>query len=510
MNDALGDAVRTAVRAHVDAEPVDPSALLTGVLSRRATRRWVAPVAAAAAVALVAGGAVLVRPSSPAPAPVAPAVPVGLQAVSWHGVQVLVPAAWRLDDLRCSSAQSDTVLRPGARLACLAPQAPGLTVVEFEGLPDEQDARYRSVQEARYASMPVDLGGTAARRGAVPEPLGGQPGPRAVLVVPSLQVVVTVTAPSLAAADALLDTATVVEVDANGCRSRVASTRPAGPASRDGADERLLPGAPTSVSVCRYGRGRLDDSRRLSPDAVTALQTRLDGLPTGRSDRVPVGSIAADLCPAIDDDGVLLDAAYRRGPGVQVWVRDQACTDRSTTNGSAVRRAGGLDTYALLRGEPLVLPPARKEPAPELGYAGLPRRQTPPVPAQRADVLARTDDPADGRLLGVRRADGRRCLLLATSEATPPYDCEPDDLLLPLGQLHDGAGTWAGTGPDVVRAVRVLVDGRQVAVVPTWGGGAAWGQRRGFLVRLPSGATPVFVPLDGLGRDVVALPRPGS
>lgn len=494
----LGDAVRAAVQEHVDAEPVDASALLAGVLRRRARRRWAAPAAVAAAVALVVAGAVLLRPAGTSRAPAQPAVPAGQQAVSWHGVQVLVPASWKVDDTFCGTPQSDTVVRRGDGRDCLKKQEPGLTVLRFDELAAEPRTRGRL--EAANATEPVDLAGTPARRGTLPaaEMVPGSVG--RVLVVPSVSVVLVAQAPSVARADALLDTARVVDVDANGCPTRVPGTMPDGPARRAGAGAALLPGTPASVSVCQYEDRLLEASRRLPPSLVTALQTQLDGLPTGRSGRVPPRNIAPDFCPTLDDDGVLLDATYDRGPGVQVWVRDQACTDRSTTNGSAVRRATGLEVYALLHGEGLPEPTPRREPAPELGYAGLPRRQTPPVPAQRADVLARTDDPAAGRLLGVRQADGRRCLLLATSEATPPSTCD-------LGATLSDGSTWAGLVPDVVRAVRVSVGGRQVAVVPAYGAGAAWGQRRGWLVRLPSGEQPVFEALDGLGRTVTGALR---
>ncbi|MCW2777021.1 MAG: hypothetical protein JWN17_746 [Frankiales bacterium] len=496
---ALDDVLRSSVDAHVGA-PVDAGALLVGATrtaSRRRRRtRAAAVVAVAASVAAVVTGAGVLRadePDAPA-APVAHPVPAGQQAVSWHGVQVLVPASWRLDALRCTQAAADTVLRPGARLTCLARQAPGLTVVEFSALtPDGRGT------PAAAATTPVDLDGVPALRGTVLS-YSRYAQPQEVLVVPSEQVVVTVTAPTYDVTRALLDTATVVDVDANGCRSRVAATRATGPAPRSGADASLLPGSPTSVSVCRYAGLRLEESRRLSPGVVRALQTRLEGLPTGRSGRLPVDETSDDACREADAGGLLLDAAYRRGPHVQVWDREQACTDRSPTNGTAVRRVAPLDTYRLLHGDPLELPAARVGPAPELGFAGLPRRQSPPVPAQRADLLARTDDPADGRLLGVRLADGRRCLLLATSEAAPPSLCD-----LQAGTLEtfdDGTGTWAGTTTDVVRSVRVLVDGRQVAVVATYGAGATWAQRRAFLVRLPAGSRPRFVPLDGLGRTV--------
>lgn len=530
----MTDALTTAIVRTLDAETarvhVNPEALLRDVQARgrhagRPARRWgstaavLASVAAVVAVALVipvvrgtTSSAPAVQPSSSA----APAVPAGKQAVSWHGVQLLVPSTWKLDDARCGTPQHDTVLRSGAGLvqACGRPTVPALTVVRFEALAE----REFSTGPAAAAKTPADVDGTPALRGSRVNIRDRY----AVLVVPSEQVVVTASAPTLTEADALLDTARVVTVDANGCRSRLDSSRAGGPSDREGANAHLLPGDPADVSICRYAQLRLEDSRRLSPDAIAGAQRVLDALPTGRSGRVPPGEIMPAICHQIDDDVTTLDATYAAGLNLTVYLRDQACTDRSPTNGSTSRKLLGsgqsLDSYALLRGEPMRADTdrtaERPQPAPQLGYDQIGSMAgTLAAPAQRADVLARTNDDREVQLLGLTDTNDRLCVALRKpgASAATPLSCAAGKpgwvTATGLTASIDPAGDadhplLTGAAAPEVRTVRVLVDGKQTAVLATYGGGARYDQRRFFLGRLPQPGRVELVGLDSLGFEV--------
>jgi len=91
--DELEELFRESFEQHAD--EVDTNIVVPG----RRTRRWVAPLAAAAAVVIVATGVALVRDAPreadrpPQPGP-APAVPADWRVEQWHGVQVSVPPDW--------------------------------------------------------------------------------------------------------------------------------------------------------------------------------------------------------------------------------------------------------------------------------------------------------------------------------------------------------------------------------------------------------------------------------
>lgn len=528
MTEPLGPAIVASLDAGTASVQVDPAALLRAVegRQRRLARRtrWGSAGAVAASVAAVVAVALVVpvvrgATSTPAvqPSPsTTPAVPAGKQAVSWHGVQLFVPAEWTLDDAICGTPQRDTVLRPGPVDLCRMPSVLGLTVVQFSPLTGTEF----STAPATAAKTPVDLAGTAARRGSRTN-IGER---YAVLVVPNLQVVVTVSAPTLAEADELLDTAGIVDVDANGCRSRLDSSRAQDLSGREDAAQQLLPGAPTDVSVCRYEELRLEESRRLEPSTIAATQRALDALPTGRSGRRPPEEIAEAYCRSIDDNVTTLDASYAEGPDLTVFLRDQACTDRSPTNGTVTRKLGeyglGLNTYSLLRGQPL---PAdidrmseRMRPAPQLGYDQItPLTGMFTAPAQRADVLARTDDDTAVQLLGLIDRANRLCSVLHEPRASTarPLSCASSATGKPgwvsnpaLQGSLDPAGDpdqpmLSGSTPPEVRSVHVLLDGEQIATWATYGGGARYDQRRFFLGRLPSAGRVEVVGLDSLGFD---------
>lgn len=518
MTEDLGSAVNRSVSAAVDELAPDPVLLLRGVrtASERRSRaaRWraagavVAAAAATAAVALVVPALQDERRTIPAEQPALPPVPPGKQAVSWHGVEVLVPSEWTIGDLVCSSARSDTVLRPGIRLGCLGPDEVGLTVVRFQALSD--DPRTLSAQLARSATTPVEVSGVPALRGSTPLP--DEPGVQGVLVVPSEQVVVTVRSPDPARVDALLDDVRVVAVDAAGCRSRLPAPQPTGPAERPGAGRSLVPGEPFAASLCEYDGLRLVASRRLDQAAVQALQRRLDALPTGRSGRVPPRNITEERCVEIDGSVHLLDVSYDDGPRVQVFMKPQGCTDRSPTNGSTTRKLTddlSETLHALLARRPvsdeLDRTQERPQPAPELGYVQLPAGE---LPAQRADLLARTDGSEDPLLLGGTTADGRLCLLLRSPVAADVQvlDCDAqrvDGPAVTAYKAADDPRVVLASVDERVRSVRVLRDGEQVAVWATFGGGARYDQRRYVLGLLPAGSGEVeLVGLDPAGNEL--------
>jgi hypothetical protein len=319
----LHDAVERAVAA----EPVDGTLLLQRVRAaeRRSRRKtWTGGAAAVASAAAVLAVAVAVpslldQPTPPPPAAPAPA-PDGQRAVSWHGVQLYVPETWKLHDARCGTAQSDTVLVPGPVNLCLPPYVPGLTVVE-----------YRDGTEELPNAREVEVSGYRAFRGSVP--LTEEEGVREVLVVPDLQVTVSVRSPDPRRADALLDTAQVVEVDSLGCPTALPSTKPPAP-QVPGAAERVLPGEPVNVVLCQYGDLRLERSAPLPAPEIAALQSRLNEAPVGTSPSRVGTSVSAKLCPEYDRAPLVLLATYEDGSQLQIFTRFNSCTGPDPDNGA--------------------------------------------------------------------------------------------------------------------------------------------------------------------------------
>jgi hypothetical protein len=198
--------VEQAVRAAVEAEPVDGVLLLSRVRARvagrrRTARRIVGITAGAAAVAAI-GVVAVTNSADRASVPsdrldVAAPVPDGLQAVAWRGVRVFVPERWRLYDAQCGTAQSDTVLVPGAIDGCLSPYIPDLTVVVFEA----------GARVPPPGATEIEISEHPGYRWT--EPLERESGVRLVLSLPRQGVTVTVRSPDRQQAADILSTVDV-------------------------------------------------------------------------------------------------------------------------------------------------------------------------------------------------------------------------------------------------------------------------------------------------------------
>lgn len=268
----------------------------------------------------------------------APPVPAGTQRVVFHGLAIDVPAGWPLNATSCGTPQGDTVVLPGAVLACLSASHPSVTSVEFK-----DSDRFQADGKAGSA---ISVGGKAASR------LTGFLGNGMYVVtvsVPSLSAQVVITSPKQTEAEALAATLTVVSADQNGCSAQDAGLGalpiPRGSA-RDGADRELVPGAPTDVTICRYVGGWIEQSTTLDGSQQAALVSLLNGLPPGLS-RADSSTYDPKLCrrpatspgsvsgeTASDSEAYLIQASYPSGPSVDVAVRLGLCGNLGASNGS--------------------------------------------------------------------------------------------------------------------------------------------------------------------------------
>lgn len=212
----------------------------------RARRRWLAAGLAAAVVAGVAVGVVALRSDSSHRPTAAPPLPAGFKLVSYHGIEIGVPATMPVENGGCGPAQHDQVFAfDGEVWSCPAiiprqrvPQ--GLTLVSLEPI-GGADA---SVSALATQQTTVDGSQAKTGFGALPD----QPGVTGVVVLPEPGVIVTVTSPSQETSGTILATIRLAAIDRYGCAAQSGALTPTGNASADS----LLPGEPISVVGCIY------------------------------------------------------------------------------------------------------------------------------------------------------------------------------------------------------------------------------------------------------------------
>lgn len=260
--------------------------------------------------------------STPSPSP----VPPGTQAVSFHGVEVLVPAEWTINTVRCSSPIADTVIiEDGApQPACASAQTPGLTVVRL--MPIES---FNSQAWSELATESVTVSGHPASRGTGMSERSQTE--LAVLLLPGPGVAVTVESPDPAYAEQLLDTVRAAAIDSVGCRDRLPTL-----ASQPDLSEAdpLVPGSPTSASICRYTGGWLYRSAAVPTTDVDELVQILNALPLGVSTPGPGFFITPEACAEEPDRTFVIQLGYPDGSEVDVHVNLNGCKDIAATNGN--------------------------------------------------------------------------------------------------------------------------------------------------------------------------------
>ncbi len=265
-----------------------------------------------------------------------------MRQVVFHGLAIEVPAGWPLNALQCTSPIRDTVVLPGPRTTCAGPVHPQVTSAEFfEGT---AGGLAGSLTSTRTEPATVD-GVTATRLTGTADH-----GVHVVTVtVPSLQAQVVIRSPDAGRAARLADSLTIVRTGPDGCSSRDddLGVLPVGePAARPGADQRLVPGTPTSVVICRYLAGLIEQSTALDAADRASLVSLLNGLPEGlsranpqhfspESCRSPVTAIGSLTGQQADDSAAyLIRAEYPSGPSLTVVVRLGLCGDLGASNGT--------------------------------------------------------------------------------------------------------------------------------------------------------------------------------
>jgi hypothetical protein len=272
----------------------------------------------ALALTACAGGHSAV-PLSPAP------IPSGTQAtryVDTHGIEVAVPASWRLGDGMCGTPKANTVLwNTDAIPACLTNQPPGLSVVEFSG-------SLRMLHGYRRHATPVTIDGIQARRWDVGTVMGSH---EVRLDFAGRNLSVTVLSPHRSLLRRILASVRAIRADLNGC-----PTHPAGVYARGSRRRSSKPFVPTGarrVVGCSYEGRWLDHSNLAGPGAAHRLARALDAAPFG-FDHAPRGTILRSVCGSTwRGSSITARFEYMRRRPVTVTAHLIGCTHLGASNG---------------------------------------------------------------------------------------------------------------------------------------------------------------------------------
>src|SRR5579859_3905 len=243
--------------------------------------------------------------------------------VDTHGVEVAVPARWRLGRGTCGTPLANTVLwNEDGILDCLVPQPRGLSVVEFNGILRKPRGWY-----ARHAT-PVTIDGAHAFRW----PVGTVFGSREVqLVFPRRGISVSVLSPRRALLRRILASVRVVKVNETGCPTRPTPSYRLG--SRPRASQPFLPKGALRMVGCSYHGGWLDMSKRIGPGAAARLRRAFDAARYGFS-RAPRGSYLPSICGS-SWRGSFIVARFEYAMRAPVFVTAHldGCTQLGASNG---------------------------------------------------------------------------------------------------------------------------------------------------------------------------------
>jgi hypothetical protein len=246
------------------------------------------------------------------------------QLVDTHGIQVAVPAAWRLGRGNCGTPQENTVMwnEDGINL-CLVSQPQGLSVVEFWGV------LHRPHAHAWYQrhTTPVVIDGAGARRWDAGTVSGNH---EVELIFPHRHITVEVLSPDPSLLQQILASVHVVRVDHNGCPTRPAAVWQKG--SKPGGSRPFVPVRPRRVIGCSYQGRWLDHSNLAGPRAARHLARALDVAPYGFSNAP--GHILPSACGSTwRGSSIVADFEYVRRPSVSVSAHLIGCTRLGASNG---------------------------------------------------------------------------------------------------------------------------------------------------------------------------------
>lgn len=209
------------------------------------------------------------------------------QATRWvdtHGIEVAVPAVWRLGRGVCGTPKENTVLWDEDGVpACLANQPPALSAVIFGG-------SFRRLHGFLRHTTPVSIHGVPARRWAARTVSGSR---EVRLDFVSRNFSVTVLSPHHSLLRRILASVRPIRVDLNGCPTHPTAGYRRG--SKRNAWQPFVPTGARRMIGCSYQGRWLDHSNLVGPAAARKLGHALDAAPFG-FDHAPRNTILSSVC----------------------------------------------------------------------------------------------------------------------------------------------------------------------------------------------------------------------
>lgn len=303
--------------------------VIAGSVSIGCERVW--GVAVAVCLTLTACGSAQAEdptPTTPTDPPEAPdrsPPAAGWRWESSRGVELAVPADWKINDTDCNQTDAPSIVR--AQLAtddCLTPEPASKEIVEIFG-----GEAGNGVQLPRdSAPYDVSLGDEPAERA---EGMTGDGRFAGWLRVPRLNVVIEARVHERDTLTRVLDSARVVDVDHNGCATARADIRPKPPATRT-----LVASDTRALSVCLFGGSDvLLASSWLEGDAAAQVVTKLNEAGPGANPDVPETQCArTEGVPPVD--AMLIAQGTQESAIVEVSF--SGCTNRGLRNGRDTSR----------------------------------------------------------------------------------------------------------------------------------------------------------------------------
>lgn len=254
------------------------------------------------------------------------AVQHGAPAMQWvdtHGIEVAVPAAWKLGRGTCGTPQANTVLwNEDAIATCLTGQPPGLSVVEFNGFIREPRGWYR-----RHTT-PLTIDGTRARRRDAGTVRGSH---EVQLAFPGRDISVAVLSPHPALLRRILASVRTVSTDLNGCPTHPVPDYRRG--SKQSSPQPFVPAGAIKMTGCSYQGRWLDHSNRVGAAAARRLAHALDAAPYGFS-HAPHHTILPSICGSTWHGSVIVTRfEYATRPSVSVTAHLDGCSHLGASNG---------------------------------------------------------------------------------------------------------------------------------------------------------------------------------
>jgi hypothetical protein len=288
--------------------------------------RGLALVVLSLALAACAGSRAAAPSLSPTRARSTP--PPAWRWVDTHGIELAVPARWRLNRQRCGTPQANTVLwLEDGVLQCLAGGPSGLSVVEFGSILRRPHGWYR-----RHTT-PVTIDGARARRWSAGRVKGSH---QVQLMFPRRGITVTVLSPRRSLLRGILASVRTVRVNEIGCPTRPAPAYGLG-SRRSGP---FVPKGAVRMIGCSYHGRWLDRSKRVGRRAAARLSHALNDAEYGFS-RAPRGSILPSICGSTWRESLIVARfEYPARPPVSVTAHIEGCFRLGASNGRwAVRMA---------------------------------------------------------------------------------------------------------------------------------------------------------------------------